>query len=77
MFDVRNLGTVNCGRQPLIYIVGFTLLEYLFRKREYPLAFAERGLLKYRTCRFAVYLALFLLTLVWGGVQMPFIYFQF
>ena len=77
MFDVRNLGTVNCGRQPLIYIVGFTFVEYLFRKREYPLAFAERGLLKYRTCRFAVYLALFLLTLVWGGVQMPFIYFQF
>jgi alginate O-acetyltransferase complex protein AlgI len=77
MFDVRNLGTVNCGRQPLIYIVGFTFVEYLCRKREYPLAFAERGLLKYRTCRFAVYLALFLLTLVWGGVQMPFIYFQF
>ena len=77
MFNANNGSAVTCGRQPLIYVIIFTIVEYFFRKREFPLALQQRGLMKYRTCRFGFYLLAFLLTLMLGGKQMPFIYFQF
>ena len=66
-----------CGRLPLLLHVVLLLVEWFTRHREHPLDLPARGLWRSRAVRYAVYYALILSVLQWGGTPVEFIYFQF
>lgn len=76
MFSPGRFGPTSCSRLPLLWIALFMLAEGL-SKGEHPLALRRHGLMRYGAARFALYYALFLVTLLAGGKSMQFIYFQF
>ena len=66
-----------CGRLPLLLPIVLLLVEWFTRHREHPLDLPARGLWRSRAVRYAVYYALILSVLQWGGTPVEFIYFQF
>lgn len=65
------------GKQALVWAALLFASEWLTRKRETPLTFAEHGLLRWSAARWVLYLGVFLLCMVMAGETEQFIYFQF
>ena len=66
-----------CGRLPLLLPACLLLAEWFTRRREHPLDLPARGPWRSRAVRYAIYYALILCVLQWGGTPVEFIYFQF
>lgn len=60
-----------------LWIAVMMFFEWLGRKRGHALDFAGHGLLKYRSMRWAVYIVLIAIIVIFRGHQGNFIYFQF
>lgn len=67
----------QCGWMVFCPVVLVLAAEWLTRGRAHALDFRGHGLLRFRAARWAVYYALILAVLYWGGQQTAFIYFQF
>lgn len=70
-------GATSCSRLPLVYVLLCVVIERMMRSREHPFAFSGQGLWKSQWVRMPIYLLCFLVTLLLGGEQVQFIYFQF
>lgn len=91
MFDPSRWGMTTFSRMPLAFIVPFVLTEWLMVRHErrnagcpdcslrleHPFAFSDGGMWGQQWVRMVVYLACFCATLLLGGQQVDFIYFQF
>lgn len=65
------------GKAALVWVMALVIIEVLTRHRDTPFDFSGHGLMRYRTCRWMVYLIFVVVTLVFSGTQEQFIYFQF
>lgn len=77
MFTDLSLHVPYGGRSVLIAPVLIIGAEWLTRRRRYALDLPAAGPLRYRALRWALYYALILAVLTWGGAETAFIYFQF
>ena len=64
-------------KDPLIYIGILVVVEWLMRTKQFGLQFEERGILRHRAVRWALYYVIFITTFLLAGQQAEFIYFQF
>lgn len=69
--------TPHIGKRVFIFIAFMLLVEWIKRESPHPFDIAGKGLLKYRSMRWAIYLLLCLCILFFSGQQGQFIYFQF
>lgn len=77
MFDVCAWQGFTVSRMPLLPIAIFFVAEYFMKERRHPFGWKECGWQKWQSVRLLTYLSLFLATLLLGGSQVQFIYFQF
>ena len=77
MFTDLHWHVPYCGRLPLLLPACLLLVEWFTRRREHPLDLPVRGPWRSRAVRYAIYYALILCVLQWGGTPVEFIYFQF
>ena len=77
MFTDLHWHVPYCGRLPLLLPACLLLVEWFTRRREHPLDLPARGPWRSRAVRYAIYYALILCVLQWGGTPVEFIYFQF
>ena len=60
------------------FVIMMMVVEWLQRDKQHGLEFDDcKGLLRYRTVRWSIYVCILLVTLVFAGEQSQFIYFQF
>lgn len=60
------------------FVIMMMVVEWLQRDKQHGLVFDDyKGLLRYRTVRWSIYVCILLVTLVFAGEQSQFIYFQF
>lgn len=70
--------TVGSLKYTFFFVVIMLVAEWLQRDKQHALEFVGcKGLLKYRTMRWTIYMIVLLVTLVFAGEQSQFIYFQF
>jgi len=77
MFSAHALARLDCSRMPVLLILVFMLVEWRMKDACHPFQWRSAGWQYSQPVRFAVYLILFLLTVVYGGEKTQFIYFQF
>ena len=63
----------------LAYCAVMLVVEWIFREKPFALDFGDSpsGILRYRAVRWAIYIVLFVYTVVMSGLHSNFIYFQF
>ena len=67
----------TASRMPLLLAVVLFTTEWLSRNHTHPFQFPQRGLWKFRFVRMTLYAVLFIASILFGGQQVQFIYFQF
>lgn len=77
MYTTNPLHKPFCGLGAFLPVVFVVMVEWLMRTHRHALDIRGTGLLRYRAVRWAVYYALIFATILWGGQQSAFIYFQF
>jgi len=70
--------TVGSLKYTFFFVIIMLVAEWLQREKQHALELVGcKGLLKYRTMRWTIYMIVLLVTLVFAGEQSQFIYFQF
>lgn len=65
------------GKTAILWCIILVCLEWSGRKKETPLNFPEWGVFSLKGVRWACYVTLFMITLIFAGQTQDFIYFQF
>lgn len=77
MFDLSLLSSPSCSRMPLLLIALLVLTEWRMKNATHPFQWKERGWQSSQWVRISCYLLLFIVTVLFGGEPVSFIYFQF
>ena len=77
MFDPSRLDVTSCSRMPLLPITLLVLTEWRMKKACHPFCWKKTGWQASQWVRLTCYFILFCATLLLGGGQTSFIYFQF
>lgn len=76
-----NIGTFTVAamgvKKAMLWVFVLVAVEWLQRNRQHAFQLPEKGLLKSRAVRWAIYLIVFLSCLLFSGQKTDFIYFQF
>lgn len=65
------------GRASLIFIIFLIIGEVISHGRPHPFNFPDKGIFAYRITRWALYITIYVITIVMSGNKTEFIYFQF
>ncbi len=77
MFSVSMLSAPSCSRMPIVVIALLMLAEWRMKDSPHPFQWRASGWQGSQLVRMAVYLTVFVATIVLGGEKTQFIYFQF
>ena len=77
MFDLHTIAKLECSRMPLLLLALLMVTEWRMGDATHPFRWKSHGWQSSQWVRYAVYLTLFVLTVVYGGEKTQFIYFQF
>lgn len=81
MFNFANFQSLSpsavLGKRALSWSLIFLIADFVSRKNETPFTFSSGIFRRSRFLRWVVYIAVFFITLIFGGVSEQFIYFQF
>jgi D-alanyl-lipoteichoic acid acyltransferase DltB (MBOAT superfamily) len=77
MFNPALLALPSCSKKPLALIALLMLTEWRMQEAPHPFQWKSTGCWSSQTLRFALYIIIFIVTVVYGGEKTQFIYFQF
>jgi len=77
MFNPALLAPLDCSRQPLLLIALLMLVEWRMKDAPHPFQWKPAGWQSSQVLRFALYIIIFIVTVIYGGEKTQFIYFQF
>ncbi len=77
MFRLHSIAMPECSRLPLLLIFLLMLTEWQMNDSPHPFQWKSRGWQSLQPIRLLTYFLLFVLTVIYGGQQIQFIYFQF
>lgn len=77
MFNPHLLALPSCSKMPLALILLLMITEWKMKDSPHPFQWKSTGWQSSQPLRFALYIILFVITVVYGGEKTQFIYFQF
>ena len=77
--SLLNVGFGHEMKVALAYCAFMLVVEWIYREKRFALDFGDSstGIVKYRAVRWAIYIVLFVFTVLMSGLHSNFIYFQF